>query len=93
MIVYHKNRGAGTITAICRALQKKNPDSTSIFVEFTAGEPEEVTKDLLTYPSVVTILEMWMDASLYITGEMEAKIPSLKRARTLTGLYLSTGGC
>lgn len=45
--VKHKFRGEGVITERCIVLQLLNPDTTSIFVEFEKGEPEEVTKSLV----------------------------------------------
>jgi hypothetical protein len=47
--VLHKFRGEGYITEGCFVLQMKNPDPCSIFVEFEEGEPEEVTKKLVSY--------------------------------------------
>ena len=46
-------------------------------------------KDFRTLVQNVThILELWMEASLYLDGALEDRIPQLKRARTLTGLFL-----
>jgi hypothetical protein len=47
--VFHYYRGEGYITEGCFYLQQINPDPTSVFVEFTPGEPEEVTKNLIRY--------------------------------------------
>jgi len=35
------------------------------------------------------LLELWLEASMYLGGDVEAKIPQLKRARPLTGRYLT----
>lgn len=44
---YHKFLGPVVITEQCMQLQVKNPDPSTIFVEFE-GEVREVTKNLLT---------------------------------------------
>lgn len=77
------------ITPLCEELQKTNFDITSIYVEFEPGEPEEVTRTLVKrFIDPHYLLKLWMEGSLYITSDLEEKVPALKRARTLTGEYL-----
>lgn len=48
----------------------------------------EVLRKLLI--EAIECTSLYLDASLYITGEMEEKAPILKRARTLTGAFLDS---
>lgn len=50
---------------------------------FHSAEGQVNARLIAAAPELLEALIVWTEASLYVTGEMEEKVPILKRARTL----------